>query len=103
MKKMNLETFNNEGISEIRRLCAKFGLSPMELAYHLQVTKVRIYEIMAGKRRITPETDIFLCHFFNLEKGYFASLQTTYDLQLEERRLSDKLKKLKTIKEIVRA
>lgn len=103
MKKMNLEICNNEGVSEIRRLCAKFGLSPIELAQYLQVTKVRIYEIMSGKRRISSETDILLCHFFNLETGYFVKLQTVYDLQLEERRLSDKLKKLKTIKEIVRA
>lgn len=99
---MNLEVYNNEGVGEIKRLCAQYGISPMELSIYLQVTKVRIYEILSGKRRITPETDILLCHFFKLENGYFASRQLDYDLMLAQRQLSQKLEKIATYDKTVK-
>ena len=92
----------NKGVSEIKRLCAVYGISPIELSLYLQTTWTRIYEILSGKRRITPDTDIWLCHFFNLTPGYFAGLQLEYDLQISENMLADSLKALPTVDKTVK-
>ena len=60
---MKTEVVANKGIVEIKRLCAQNGISPMELSRYLNVTWTRIYEIISGKRRITPETDVLLSSF----------------------------------------
>ena len=98
---MKTDDMENAGIVEIKRLCAQYGISTMELSMHIQVTCTRIYEILSGKRRITASTDLRLCHFFKLESGYFAKLQTEYDLAIEARNLKNKLKKIKTVDEII--
>ena len=87
---IGIRTIKNEGISEIKKLCVKYGISPTELSIYIRVTPVRIYEIMSGKRRITPNTDVRLCRFFKLTTGYFASKQLEYDLALAEEELQSK-------------
>ena len=100
---MKTEVVANQGVVEMKRLCAKNGISPMELSRYLNVTWTRIYEIISGKRRITPETDVLLCHFFEVKKGYFAKLQLEYDLILAERSLQHKLKKIPILQDTVKA
>ena len=93
----------NRGVSEIKRLCAVYGISPVELSLYLQITWTRIYEVLSGRRRITPDTDIRLCHFFNLQPGHFAKLQLEYDLQVAGNVLADNLQKLLTVDKTVKA
>lgn len=93
----------NRGVSEIKRLCAVYGISPAELSLYLQITWIRIYEVLSGRRRITPDTDLRLCHFFNLHPGHFAKLQLEYDLQVAGNALADNLPKLPTIDKTVKA
>ena len=100
---MKVDELENKGITEIKLFCAKYGIAVTELAMHLGVTWTRIYEIMSGKRRITPDTDLRLCKFFGLERGYFAELQLEYDLLVAERNLSADLDKLKNVNETVRS
>lgn len=100
---MKTEVVVNKGVEEIKRLCAKHALSPMELSLYLNVTWTRIYEIISGKRRITPETDILLCKFFDLKPGYFAQRQLEYDLIITARSLEEKLKKVPAICDTVKA
>lgn len=99
---MRLDDIQNQGIVEIKKLCAQYGLSLTELSLHLQVTWTRFYEIFSGKRRITADTDIRLCHFFKKDIGYFAKMQLEYDLQLETRNLQGKLNKIKNVDEILK-
>lgn len=99
---MKIDNIQNEGVVEIKKLCAKHGISLTELSMHLQVTWTRFYEIFSGRRRITADTDIRLCHFFKKDYGHFAKLQLEYDLQIEARNLEKKLKKIKTVDEIIK-
>lgn len=99
---MNNFDIQNEGVIEIKKLCAKYGISLTELSMHLQVTWTRFYEIFSGKRRITADTDIRLCHFFKKDYGYFAKRQMEYDLQVGVRNLQDKLNNIKNIDEIIK-
>jgi len=46
------------------------GISQYRLAKEIGVPAQRISEIVAGKRSITPDTDIRLCRFFSLSNGY---------------------------------
>ena len=100
---MKSEVVANKGVAEIKRLCAQNGISPMELSRYLNVTWTRIYEIISGKRRITPETDVLLCHFFEVELGYFAKLQLEYDLILAERSLQQKLTEIPVLQDTVKS
>lgn len=100
---MKMEVVANKGVAEIKRLCAQNGISPMELSRYLNVTWTRIYEIISGKRRITPETDVLLCHFFEVELGYFAKLQLEYDLILAERSLQQKLTEIPVLQNTVKS
>ena len=100
---MKTEVVVNKGIEEIKQLCAQSGISPMELSRYLNVTWTRIYEIISGKRRITPETDVLLCHFFEVELGHFAKLQLEYDLILAERSMQQKLTEIPTFQDTVKS
>ena len=62
-------------------------LIPMELtkyrlAKEIDVPAQRIGDIVLGKRRITADTDLRLCKFFGLSKGYWLRAQIEYDLSL---------------------
>jgi plasmid maintenance system antidote protein VapI len=52
-------------------------------------------EIVAGKRAITADTDLRLCRFFGLSKGYWLRAQAMYDTEVAERSLGAKLAKIK--------
>ena len=60
-------------------------------------------QIISGKRRITPETDVLLCHFFEVELGHFAKLQLEYDLILAERSIQQKLTEIPTLQDTVKS
>lgn len=100
---MKLEVVENKGVAEMKKLCAAYGISPMELSIHLQVTWTRIYEIMSGKRRITVDTDLRLCQFFKKKPGHFVVLQLEWDLEIEARNMQAILKKIKTVDGIAKS
>ena len=45
----------------------------------------RINEIVLGKRAITADTDLRLARYFNMSEGFFADLQTDYELMERKR------------------
>jgi len=71
------------------------GISQYRLAKELGVPAQRIGEIVAGKRAITADTDLRLCRFFGLSKGYWLRAQAMYDTEVAERLLGTKLAKIK--------
>ena len=71
------------------------GISQYRLAKEIGVPPQRIGEIVAGKRSITANTDLRLCKFFDLSKGYWLRAQAAYDTEVTEDVLSDTLKKIK--------
>lgn len=71
------------------------GLSQYRLAKEIDVPAQRISEIVSGKRTVTADTDLRLCRFFGLSKGYWLRAQVAHDTELTERKLADVLKKIK--------
>ena len=58
------------------------GLSAASLALKLRVASQRIQEIIAGKRGISPETELRLDRFFGNEPEFWLSMQASYDLAM---------------------
>lgn len=67
------------------------GLSQYRLAKEIGVPPQRISEIAAGKRAVTADTDLRLCRFFGLSKGYWLRAQAAFDLEVAEEKLADTL------------
>ena len=70
-------------------------LSQYRLAKEIGVPAQRISEIVAGKRTITADTDLRLCRFFDLSKGYWLRAQIAYDTEVAEETLAADLAKIK--------
>ena len=49
----------------------------------------------AGRRAITADTDLRLCRFFGLSKGYWLRAQAAYDSEVAEEALAETLDKIK--------
>ena len=65
-------------------LCEEFmqplGLSAYRVAKDIMVPVSRIQEILQDKRKITADTDLRLCKYFGMSKGFFLRLQMDLDL-----------------------
>jgi addiction module HigA family antidote len=71
------------------------GITQYRLAKEIGVPAQRIGEIVAGRRAITADTDLRLCRFFGLSKGYWLRAQAAFDTEVAERELAPALKKIK--------
>jgi len=56
------------------------GLTQKELAAALGITRVRLSEIIRGKRAITPDTALRLARFFDTTPEFWLGLQTDLNL-----------------------
>ena len=56
------------------------GLSQKELAEALGITRVRLSEILRGKRAVTPDTAFRLARFFDTTPEFWLGLQTDMSL-----------------------
>lgn len=56
------------------------GLTQSELAKALGITRVRLSEILRGKRAITPDTALRLARFFDTTPEFWLGLQTDVSL-----------------------
>ena len=71
------------------------GVTQYRLAKEINVPAQRISEIVAGRRGITADTDLRLCRFFGLSKGYWLRAQAAHDTEVVERTLKAELQKIK--------
>lgn len=71
------------------------GLTKYRVAKEIGVPAQRIGEIVAGRRAITADTDLRLCRFFGLSKGYWLRAQAAHDMEIAERELADALRRIK--------
>ena len=71
------------------------GISQYRLAKEIDVPPQRISEIVNGRRSITADTDLRLCRFFGLSKGYWLRAQAAYDTEVAEESLAEDLKRIK--------
>ncbi len=77
------------------------GLSQYRLAKEINVPAQRISEIIAGKRSITADTDLRLCKFFGLSKGYWLRAQVAHDTEVAERKMGALLKKIRSYTDVL--
>lgn len=56
------------------------GITQQELADDLKITRVRINEVLLGKRAITTDTAIRLARFFDTTVNFWLGMQTELDL-----------------------
>lgn len=56
------------------------GLTQKALAAALGITRVRLSEIIRGKRGITPDTALRLARFFDTTPEFWLGLQTDFNL-----------------------
>ena len=71
------------------------GLSQYRLAKEIGVPAQRVSAIVAGRRAITADTDLRLCRFFGLSKGYWLRAQAAHDTEVAERTLEKTLAKIR--------
>ena len=71
------------------------GVTKYRLAKEIGVPAQRIGDIVAGKRSITADTDLRLCRFFGLTKGYWLRAQAAYDTEIAEEALAATLQKIR--------
>lgn len=74
------------------------GLTPYRVAKDIGVPMTRIYEIVAGKRSVTAQTDLLLCRYFGQSDGWWLALQAHHDTHLARRQLSKRLTKIQRCK-----
>lgn len=70
------------------------GLTPYRLAKDIDVPITRIYDIVAGKRAVTAQTDLLLCRYFGLSDGWWLALQSHHDTQIARRNLGKRLENI---------
>ncbi len=71
------------------------GISQYRLAKEIHVPAQRISEIVNGKWTITADTDLRLCRFFGLSKGYWLRAQVAHDTEVAEEKLAETLAKIR--------
>lgn len=76
------------------------GISQYRLAKEIGVPAQRIGQIIAGKRAITADTDLRLCRFFGLSKGYWLRAQVAYDTEITEHEIEDQLNSIRPWTEV---
>jgi len=64
------------------------GLSMNRLALDLRVPVTRIAEIVHERRGVTPDTALRLARYFNTSAAFWMNLQSAYDLEVAQDKLS---------------
>ena len=79
MNELNKASLKHPG-EHLKELLAKRGLSQSDLAFILGQSLTGINVIISGRRNISPDMSKGLGIALGLSPGYFADLQTAYDL-----------------------
>src|SRR5665213_4513629 len=77
-----MERLPNVHPGEILRLdfLEPMGITPYRLAKDIGVGRMRVSDILHGKRDITPDTAIRLGLYFGIEPEFWLNLQAHYNL-----------------------
>jgi antitoxin HigA-1 len=70
---------------------APLGITPHALAMSLRVPGPRINDVVREKRAITVDTAMRLARYFDTTAQFWMNLQSTYDLKVAEKTLSQKI------------
>ncbi len=77
----------------LQELMTEFSLTQYALAKAIGVQPIRIGQIVAGKRAVTPDTALRLARYFGTDAQSWINWQAHYDLQVAQRTLESKIKR----------
>jgi antitoxin HigA-1 len=77
----------------LKELMTEFGLTQYALAKAIGVQPIRIGQIVAGKRAVTPDTALRLARYFGSEAKSWVNWQSHYDLEVAAQLLEAKIKR----------
>ncbi len=69
------------------------GITAYELAKGLGVPAPRVYDVVAEKRGISPDTALRLSRYFGMSDGYWINAQAHYDLEVEKDRALERIER----------
>jgi addiction module HigA family antidote len=72
----------------------EIGLSAKKLADVIQVPPNRLYQVLAGKRRMTADTALRLGRYFGMSAAFWMNLQSTYELDLARQQLGKTIQRI---------
>lgn len=72
------------------------GLSVIETAKELRVSRQTLHRILAGKMAVSPEMAVRLGKFCGNGAGFWLRLQAAYDLWHAEQRLRGEIRRIPT-------
>lgn len=75
-----------------------FGITQNKLAVSIGVPPRRINEIVHGKRSITADTALRLGRYFGVSAQFWLNLQTRFELELAEDRVSEQVAAITPLK-----
>ena len=75
-------------------LLRPMNITQDRLVKAIGVNARRIHSIVHGERAITAETVLLLARFFGNSAGFWMGLQSQYDLELTQDRLSERLDRI---------
>ena len=58
----------------------ELNMTQQQLADAIGITRVRVNEIILGKRSVTPDTAFRLAKYFNTTPDFWINLQNNYDM-----------------------
>lgn len=72
-------------------------MTQQQLADALGITRVRVNEIISGKRSITPDTAFRLAKFFNTTPNFWLNLQLHVDMWVTLQQHSREYERIESI------
>ena len=96
-RKSNLIPLEHPWVFLEEEFLTPLNISAYRLAKDIDVTPMRISEILRGKRGISADTGLRLAKYFGMSENYFIRLQAQYDMDKAKESLAKKIEKIKTI------
>ena len=76
------------------------GLTQRELADAIHVPYQRVYELVNGRRGVTPSTALRLGKYFGMSADFWLNLQQRWDLYHAREAEAEELKRIKQLRRV---
>ena len=88
---MKTKPLPNAFAETLRETLDEWPASQKEIAAATGILASHLSEMKSGKRRCTPEYDLRLSRFFNMEAGFWMRLQLHYEMQRTRLEMGDRI------------
>lgn len=81
----------------LKEILEEIGMSQNAFALSIGVSAMRISHVIKGKRPITAELAVLFGKAFSQTPQFWMNLQTSYDLKIAQKALTDRLKQVQPL------